>query len=222
MSSASPIGVFIAPVTPLQQNCTTVWCAKTKKAAVIDPGGGLDQILAEIARRGLTLEKIWVTHGHLDHAGGTAALQEATGCPIEGPHPDDAFWIDDIATSGARWGLPEARSFTPDRWLEDGDRVTLGETEFEVYHCPGHTPGHVIFFHRQARFAQVGDVLFQGSIGRTDFPRGNYKDLIDAITGKLWPLGGDVRFVPGHGPMSTFGQERKTNPFVADEVLADQ
>ncbi|MDB5428129.1 MAG: glyoxalase family protein, partial [Phenylobacterium sp.] len=154
------------------------------------------------------------------HAGGTAALKEATGVPIEGPHPDDAFWIDQIDASGAKWGMPEARSFTPDRWLQDGDKVTLGETEFEVYHCPGHTPGHVIFFHREARFAQVGDVLFQGSIGRTDFPRGNHADLIAAITGKLWPLGDDVRFVPGHGPMSSFGQERRTNPFVADAVLS--
>jgi glyoxylase-like metal-dependent hydrolase (beta-lactamase superfamily II) len=217
-----PIRALIAPVTPLQQNCTIVWCTKTKKAAIIDPGGEVDRLMAALDEQGLTLEKIWITHGHLDHAGGTAALKERTGCPIEGPHPDDQFWIDDIGTSGAKWGMPDARTFTPDRWLQDGDKVTLGETEFEVIHCPGHTPGHVIFFHREARFAQVGDVLFQGSIGRTDFPRGNYKDLIDAITGKLWPLGEDVRFVPGHGPMSTFGQERKTNPFVADDILADQ
>jgi len=216
-----PIRALVAPVTPLQQNCTIVWCARTKKAAIIDPGGEVPRLLAALKEHDLTLEKIWVTHGHLDHAGGTAALKEATGAPIEGPHPDDAFWIDDIGTSGAKWGMPDARSFTPDRWLGDGDVVTLGETEFEVIHCPGHTPGHVIFFHRQARFAQVGDVLFQGSIGRTDFPRGNYQDLIDSITRKLWPLGDDVRFVPGHGPMSSFGQERKTNPFVADDVLSD-
>jgi len=216
-----PIRAMIAPVTPLQQNCTIVWCTKTNKAAIIDPGGEVDKLMGALKEHGLTLEKIWITHGHLDHAGGTAAIKELTGAPIEGPHPDDQFWIDDIGASGAKWGMPEARSFTPDRWLHDGDRVSLGETEFEVIHCPGHTPGHVVFFHRQARFAQVGDVLFQGSIGRTDFPRGNYKDLIDAITGKLWPLGDDVRFVPGHGPMSSFGQERKTNPFVADDVLAD-
>lgn len=219
---ALPIRALIAPVTPLQQNCTIVWCVKTKKAAIIDPGGEVPRLMAALKEHGLTLEKIWITHGHLDHAGGTAALKELTGCPIEGPHPDDQFWIDDIGASGAKWGMPDARTFTPDRWLQDGDVVTLGETEFEVIHCPGHTPGHVVFFHREARFAQVGDVLFQGSIGRTDFPRGNYKDLIDAITGKLWPLGEDVRFVPGHGPMSTFGQERKTNPFVADEVLSDE
>jgi hydroxyacylglutathione hydrolase len=219
-ASTPPIRALIAPVTPLQQNCTIVWCARTLKAAIIDPGGEVPRLLAGLTQHGLSLEKIWVTHGHLDHAGGTAALKAATGVPIEGPHPDDSFWIDDIETSGARWGMPDAKTFTPDRWLADGDTVQLGETEFEVIHCPGHTPGHVIFFHRQARFAQVGDVLFQGSIGRTDFPRGNHADLIHSITQKLWPLGDDVRFVPGHGPMSTFGDERRTNPFVADAVLA--
>jgi hydroxyacylglutathione hydrolase len=216
-----PIKALIAPVTPLAQNCTIVWCAKTRKAAIIDPGGEVPRLLEALKAHDLTLEKIWITHGHLDHAGGAAALQAATGAPIEGPHPDDAFWIEDIGQSGARWGMPDAKSFTPDRWLADGDVVTLGETQFEVFHCPGHTPGHVVFFHREARFAQVGDVLFQGSIGRTDFPRGNHGDLIASITGKLWPLGDDVAFVPGHGPMSTFGQERKTNPFVADAVLAE-
>ena len=217
-----PIRALIAPVTPLQQNCTIVWCAKTRKAAIIDPGGEVQRLLAALKEHDLTLEKIWITHGHLDHAGGTASLKDITGVPIEGPHPDDAFWIDQIDASGAKWGMPEARGFTPDRWLHDGDVVTLGETQFEVLHCPGHTPGHIIFFHREARFAQVGDVLFQGSIGRTDFPRGNHQDLIDAITSKLWPLGEDVQFVPGHGPMSTFGQERKTNPFVSDMALAGE
>ncbi len=215
-----PIRALIAPVTPLQQNCTIVWCAETMKAAIIDPGGEVPRLMQVLADQGLTLEKIWITHGHLDHAGGAAALKALTGVPIEGPHPDDAFWIDQIEASGAKWGMPEAKGFTPDRWLHDGDVVTLGETQFEVYHCPGHTPGHVIFFHREARFAQVGDVLFQGSIGRTDFPRGNHAQLIAAITGRLWPLGDDVAFVPGHGPMSTFGQERKTNPFVADDILS--
>jgi len=218
--SDPPIRALIAPVTPLAQNCTIVWCVKTKKAAIIDPGGEVPRLLQALSDNGLTLEKIWITHGHLDHAGGTAALKAATGAPIEGPHRDDAFWIEQMDGDGARWGMPEARSFIPDRWLENGDVVTLGETEFEVYHCPGHTPGHVVFFHRQARFAQVGDVLFQGSIGRTDFPRGNHQDLIEAITGRLWPLGDDVRFVCGHGPMSSFGAERRTNPFVADQVLA--
>ncbi|HWA61268.1 MAG TPA: MBL fold metallo-hydrolase [Caulobacteraceae bacterium] len=216
-----PIRALVVPVTPLQQNCTIVWCAKTKKAAIIDPGGEVPKLLAVLKQQGLTLEKIWITHGHLDHAGGTAALKAATGVPIEGPHPDDQFWIDDIGKSGARWGMPDAQSFTPDRWLQDGDVVTLGETQFEVYHCPGHTPGHVVFFHREGRFAQVGDVLFRGSVGRTDFPKGNFQDLVASITGKLWPLGDDVTFVPGHNELSTFGFERKTNPFVADEVLED-
>lgn len=222
MSASSPIGLFIAPVTPLQQNCTTVWCTRTNKAAIIDPGGSIDAILAEIARRGLTLEKIWVTHGHLDHAGGTAELKEKTGCPIEGPHPDDQFWIDGIEQQGKAYGMPEARGFTTDRWLFDGDTVTLGETTWEVIHCPGHTPGHVVFFSREAGFAQVGDVLFQGSIGRTDFPRGNLDDLLGAITGKLWPLGDHVRFVPGHGPMSSFGDERRSNPYVSDAAIANR
>ena len=217
-----PIRAVIAPVTPLQQNCTIVWCAKTRKAAVIDPGGEVERVLGVLKDQGLELEKIWVTHGHMDHAGGTAALKEATGVPIEGPHPDDQFWIDGIAAAGQQYGMPEARPFTPDRWLGDGDVVELGETTFQVRHCPGHTPGHVIFFHPEARFAQVGDVLFQGSIGRSDFPRGNYGDLVRSITNKLWPLGDDVQFVPGHGPMSTFGAERRSNPFVSDAALAEQ
>lgn len=220
--SDAPIGAMIAPVTPLQQNCTIVWCTKTKKAALIDPGGEAPRLLAAIAELGLTLDRIWVTHGHTDHAGAVQTIREQTGVPVEGPHRDDQFWIDRIEETGRRYGIPDAQAFSPDRWLENGDVVTLGETTWEVFHCPGHTPGHVVFFHREAGFAQVGDVLFQGSIGRTDFPRGNHQDLIDAITGKLWPLGDHVQFVPGHGPMSTFGQERKTNPFVADRVLASE
>ena len=219
-AAASPINAVIIPVTPLQQNCTLVWCAKTLKAAVIDPGGEAPRLLAGLEQYGLTLEKIWITHGHMDHAGGAAALKAATGVPIEGPHRDDLFWIQNIEESGRMYGMPDAQVFSPDRWLEDGDRVTLGQTEFEVRHCPGHTPGHVVFFHREARLAQVGDVLFQGSIGRTDFPKGDLGQLIASITGKLWPLGDDVAFVPGHGPMSTFGQERRTNPYVSDAALA--
>jgi len=219
-AAASPINAVIVPVTPLQQNCTLVWCAKTLKAAVIDPGGEAPRLLAGLEQYGLTLEKIWITHGHMDHAGGAAALKAATGVPIEGPHRDDLFWIQNIEESGRMYGMPDAQVFSPDRWLEDGDRVTLGQTEFEVRHCPGHTPGHVVFFHREARLAQVGDVLFQGSIGRTDFPKGDLGQLIASITGKLWPLGDDVAFVPGHGPMSTFGQERRTNPYVSDAALA--
>ena len=219
MSDQPPIRAVIAPVTPLQQNCTIVWCAKTQKAAVIDPGGEVPRLMKALEDQGLTLEKIWITHGHMDHAGGAAELKRLTGVPIEGPHKDDQFWIDRIQESGEMYGIPEARIFVTDRWLDDGDVVTLGETQFEVLHCPGHTPGHVIFFNREARFAQVGDVLFKGSIGRTDFPRGNHQDLLDAITSKLWPLGDDVQFVPGHGPMSTFGAERRSNPFVGDLAI---
>ncbi|WP_292257661.1 MBL fold metallo-hydrolase [Brevundimonas sp.] len=219
MSTASPIGVFVVPVTPLQQNCTVVWCAATNRAAVIDPGGSVDAILAEIARRGLTLDRIWITHGHLDHAGGAAEMQEKSGVDIWGPHPDDQFWIDGIPQQGQMYGLPEARSFTPTRWLGDGDTVSLGETTWDVVHCPGHTPGHVVFINRAARFAQVGDVLFNGSIGRTDFPRSDHQALLDSVTKKLWPYGDDITFVPGHGPTSTFGAERRTNPFVSDRAL---
>jgi glyoxylase-like metal-dependent hydrolase (beta-lactamase superfamily II) len=215
-----PIRALVAPVTPLRQNCTIVWCVKTLKAAIIDPGGDVARLLDILNQQGLTLEKIWITHGHLDHAGGAAALKAATGAVIEGPEKQDKFWIDQIAASGAKWGMNDAQGFTPDRWLEDGDRVSLGDTEFEVYHCPGHTPGHVIFFHRQGRFAQVGDVLFAGSIGRTDFPKGDYGQLIRSIVTKLWPLGEDVTFVPGHEQISTFGAERRSNPFVSDEALA--
>ncbi|WP_295209205.1 MBL fold metallo-hydrolase [uncultured Brevundimonas sp.] len=216
---ASPIGVFVTPVTPLQQNCTTVWCTATKKAAVIDPGGSVDAVLGEVTRRGLTLDQIWITHGHLDHAGGAAEMQEKTGVQITGPQKADQFWIDRIVESGRIYGLPDARPFTPDRWLEDGDTVTLGETTWDVRHCPGHTPGHVIFFNRAARFAQVGDVLFKGSVGRTDFPMSDPPALIRSVIDKLWPLGDDVTFVPGHGPISTFGEERRTNPFVSDAAL---
>ena len=215
-----PIKAVIAPVTPIQQNCTIGWCTKTNKAAVFDPGGEVPRLLAALKQYGLTLEKIWITHGHLDHAGATEALRQATGAVVEGPHKDDAYWIDRIEESSRKYGFEGGQGFVPDRWLEDGDVVKLGETEFEVRHTPGHTPGHIIFFHREARFAQVGDVLFQGSIGRTDFPRGDFAQLINAIVTRLWPLGDDVAFVPGHGPMSTFGQERRTNPYVADAVLA--
>ena len=151
---------MIVPVTPIEQNCTIIWCTKTKKAAVIDPGGSVDAVMGEVTRRGLTLEQIWITHGHLDHAAGAAEMSEKSGAPIVGPHPDDQFWIDDLPVHGQRWGIPDARTFTPTRWLADGDTVELGDTVWEVAHCPGHTPGHVIFFNRAARFAQVGDVLF--------------------------------------------------------------
>jgi glyoxylase-like metal-dependent hydrolase (beta-lactamase superfamily II) len=214
-----PMKAAILPVTPLQQNCSLIWCTKTMKGALIDPGGDLDKLKAAVAQSGVTLEKLLVTHGHIDHCGQTGILAKELGLPIEGPHEDDRFWIDRLGEDGARYGI-QGEVFEPDRWLNDGDQVTVGELILDVIHCPGHTPGHVVFFHEPSRFAIVGDVLFQGSIGRTDFPMGNHQDLINAITQKLWPLGEDVMFIPGHGPTSTFGRERKTNAFVSDMALS--
>jgi glyoxylase-like metal-dependent hydrolase (beta-lactamase superfamily II) len=187
---------------------------------VIDPGGDLDRVKEALRVEGVTLEKVLLTHGHLDHASGATKLAREFGVPIEGPHKDDAFLLDELGRNAKRPGFGDAENCTPTRWLKDGDTVTVGEAVFGVRHCPGHTPGHVVFFHEGARVAFVGDVLFQGSIGRTDFPRGNYQQLIDSITQRLWPLGNDMAFVPGHGPMSTFGRERLTNGYVADEALA--
>ncbi len=204
----------IVPVTPFQQNATVLWCEETRRAAVCDPGGDLPLILRVVEREGLTLEKILVTHGHIDHAGGVADLAEQCGIPVEGPHADDRFWIDGMPEQSRMFGFPKVRAFTPDRWLQDGDRVTVGKVVLDVIHCPGHTPGHVVFHQPESRLALVGDVLFQGSIGRTDFPKGDYEALIASIRGRLFPLGDDVEFIPGHGPMSTFGEERRYNPFV--------
>ncbi len=189
------------------------------KGAFTDPGGDLDRLKAVAEAQRVEVEKLLLTHGHIDHCGAAAILAEDLGVPIEGPHEADRFWISRLEDDGRAFGI-QGRPFEPDRWLDDGDRVSVGKVELDVYHCPGHTPGHVVFHHPPSKLAIVGDVLFQGSIGRTDFPMGNHQDLIDAITGKLWPLGDDTHFVPGHGPMSTFGQERRTNPFVADRVLA--
>ena len=206
----------VIPVTPFEQNCTLLWCTETHKAAVVDPGGDLDRILAAAEDEGVILEKILLTHAHIDHAGGTAELAKSAGLPIEGPHKDDNFWIQGLAMQAQMFGFPAPEVFTPNRWLEDGDTVTVGNETLEVLHTPGHTPGHVVFFHRASKLAQVGDVLFNGSIGRTDFPKGDYNTLIHSIREKLFPLGDDVSFICGHGPMSTFGQERATNPFVSD------
>ena len=208
----------IMPVTPLQQNCSLIWCTKTMKGALVDPGGDLAKLKAGVAKAGVTLEKILITHGHLDHCGMAGVLAKELGLPIEGPEEADRFWIARLDDDAGRWGV-EAQVFEPDRWLKDGDTVTVGELVLDVVHCPGHTPGHVVFVHRPSRFAFVGDVLFKGSIGRTDFPMSDHQSLIDAITQKLWPLGDDITFVPGHGPVSTFGAERQTNPFVADMAL---
>lgn len=210
-----PLRAAIVPVTAFEQNCSLLWCTKTMRGVLVDAGGDLDRLKLAIQRAGITVEKLLVTHGHMDHCGMTGVLARDLGVPIEGPHQDDLFWIESLDDPSKRYGL-EGESFTPDRWLHDGDTVTFGEIEMQVIHCPGHTPGHVVFFHEPTRLAVVGDVLFQGSIGRTDFPRGNHADLIASITERLWPLGNDVTFIPGHGPTSTFGHERLTNPFVAD------
>lgn len=215
----APLRAAIIPVTAFQQNCSLVWCSKTMRGVLVDPGGDLDKLKQAVEKAGVILEKILLTHGHADHCGQAGMLAEELGIPIEGPHEADRFWIARLEDDAPRFQM-EAKSFEPSRWLVDGDTVSFGEVEMEVLHCPGHTPGHVVFFHRQANFAFVGDVLFQGSIGRTDFPMSNHQDLINAITGKLWPLGDGVTFVPGHGATSTFGQERATNPHVGDAALA--
>lgn len=211
------IKVAIVPVTPYQQNCSILKCEATGRAAIVDPGGEIDRLLDALKQMDADVEKILLTHGHMDHCAASAELRQRLSIPIEGPHREDAFWIDQLPESCRMMGLPPAEAFEPDRWLEDGDTVTVGEQTLRVFHCPGHTPGHVVFLHEGQRLAWVGDVLFQGSIGRTDFPRGDHALLISSIRNKLFPLGDEITFIPGHGPTSTFGQERATNPFVADE-----
>jgi glyoxylase-like metal-dependent hydrolase (beta-lactamase superfamily II) len=209
----------VVPVTPFQQNCSVIWCDRTRAAAIVDPGGDLDRVLAVVAANKLELQKILLTHAHIDHAGATAELSRQRALPIEGPHPGDRFWIEALAEQAAMFAFKPAEAFEPTRWLGQGDRVELGELTLHVRHCPGHTPGHVVFFNEAARFALVGDVLFRGSIGRTDFPGGDHATLIRSIRENLFPLGDDVRFLPGHGPMSTFGAERRSNPYVADHLF---
>ncbi|MGK3274496.1 MBL fold metallo-hydrolase [Comamonas kerstersii] len=204
------------PVTAFQQNCSLVWCDQTQEAAVIDPGGDLEAIEWEFDRLGLQLKAIWVTHAHIDHAGGVADLADKYQLDIIGPHEGDQFWIDGLAQQGAMFGFPPSRSFVPTRWLHDGDTVQIGKETLQVRHCPGHTPGHVVFHAPQIERCFVGDVLFAGSIGRTDFPQGNHQQLIDSIVHRLWPMGDATVFIPGHGPESSFGRERKTNPYVGN------
>ena len=203
----------IIPVTPFQQNCAVLWDEDTKQALVVDPGGDVDRILAAIEQAGVTVERILLTHGHLDHAGGAAGLAEALRVPVEGPHERDAFLLEGIAAQAAEYGF-DARNVTPDRWFREGDSVSIATHRFDILHCPGHTPGHIVFVNQAARFAVLGDVLFQGSVGRTDFPYGDHDDLITAIKTKLLPLGDDFSFVCGHGPGSTIGAERLNNPFL--------
>lgn len=204
------------PVTPFQQNCSLVWCDLTHEAALIDPGGELPRLLAAVQRRGLQLRQILLTHAHIDHAGGAGALARETGLPIVGPHEGDRFWIDALAQQSAMFGFPPAERFEPTRWLADGDTVAVGRSVLAVRHCPGHTPGHVVFHSAEAKLAFVGDVLFAGSIGRTDFPGGDFDTLVASIRERLWPMGDDTTFVPGHGAESRFGDERRHNPFVRD------
>ncbi|HEX5388790.1 MAG TPA: MBL fold metallo-hydrolase [Burkholderiaceae bacterium] len=202
------------PVTPFQQNASIVWCDETREAAVIDPGGDLDHLLAEAQRLDVKLVQIWLTHAHIDHAGGTAELAKRLNLPIIGPHPGDQFWIDGLPQQSVMFGFPPAGHFTPTRWLADGDTVQIGHCTLNVRHCPGHTPGHVVFHSPDIQRAFVGDVLFAGSIGRTDFPQGDHDTLIASITQRLWPMGDDTVFIPGHGPESSFGRERRSNPYV--------
>lgn len=206
--------IAVVPVTAFAQNCTLFWCTVTGEGAVVDPGGDVERILAVAKEKGITLKQILLTHGHIDHAGASGALAKTLGIPIVGPQEEDAFWIEQLPGQSRMFGFPAVEAFMPDRWLHDGDKVQVGQEILEVLHCPGHTPGHVVFFHRQSQVAQVGDVLFQGSIGRTDFPRGDHGTLIRSIKQKLLPLGDEVTFIPGHGPTSTFGEERQYNPFL--------
>ena len=210
----------IIPVTPLAQNCSILVCDETQQDVVVDPGGDIERILGVVKKAGLTIEKVLLTHGHLDHAAAAGELAQQLGVKIEGPHEDDLYMIQMLPQQTISYGFPPAEAFVPDRWLHQGDTVTFGKQTLEVLHCPGHTPGHVVYFHRPGKFAVVGDVLFAGSIGRTDLPRGDHAALIHSIRDKLFPLGDDVEFIPGHGPNSTFGQERKTNPYVADGLFS--
>jgi len=207
------------PVTPLEQNCCLIWNDENMLGAVTDPGGDLEKIEDAISQMGVKLEKVLLTHGHLDHASAAGELAKKHGVKIEGPHRDDQFLIDDLPEQGAKYGMPSYDAFLPDRWLDDEDTVELAGLTLRVRHCPGHTPGHVVFIHEPSKLAIVGDVIFQGSIGRTDFPRGNHEQLISSIRDRLFPLGGEIAFVPGHGPMSTFEFEKKTNPFCSDMAV---
>ncbi|PSV40999.1 MULTISPECIES: MBL fold metallo-hydrolase [unclassified Photobacterium] len=208
----------IVPVTPFQQNCSIIWCDETNQAAIVDPGGDIEQLTKVVDELGLTVTQLILTHGHLDHVGGTAPLSQSLNVPVIGPHKDDEFWLQGLPRQSEMFGFPMTEAFEPTQWLNDGDEIHVGNQTLQVLHTPGHTPGHVILFSNDANVAFVGDVLFKGGIGRTDFPRGDHPTLINAIKTKLWPLGDDVTFVPGHGPLSTFGHERATNPFVADEM----
>ncbi len=204
----------VIPVTPFEQNCTLIWCEKTERAAVVDPGGDLDRILGFVGELGLTLEKILVTHAHIDHAGGVGELSQRLGLPIEGPHEEDRFWIEAMPEQSRAFGFPLAKTFEPNRWLKQDDVVHVGDAVLEVRHCPGHTPGHVVFYSASDKVALVGDVLFKGSIGRTDFPKSDHDALLESIRTQLFSLEDEVEFISGHGPLSTIGHEKRSNPFL--------
>ncbi|KAA6186353.1 MBL fold metallo-hydrolase [Thiohalocapsa marina] len=204
----------LIPVTPFAQNCTLLTCPVTRETAVVDPGGEVERIVAALEQDGLRPVAILLTHGHLDHVGGAPELAARLGLPIRGPHPDDAFWLQALPQQAQMFGLPQQPGFEPDQWLHQGDALQVGEQRLEVLHCPGHTPGHLVFHHQASRLAQVGDVLFRGGIGRTDFPRGDHAALLASIHDRLLPLGDDVTFIPGHGPAGKLGEERLTNPFL--------
>jgi len=212
----------IVPVTSFSQNCSIIWCDETMEGAFVDPGGDAEKLLATAEKLGVKITKILLTHGHLDHAGGAADIVDKLGLKIIGPHKEDKFWLDQIEEHANKYGMKGLRCCTPDEWLDDGDEVMVGNVKLSVLHTPGHTPGHVVLYNEASKVAFVGDVIFKGSIGRTDFPRGDLQTLLTAISTKLWPLGDDVTFVPGHGPLSTFGAERQTNPYVSDAALARQ
>ncbi len=206
------------PVTAFQQNCTLVWCDETHEAALVDPGGDIPKLIKAIEAEGVTLKKLLLTHGHLDHVGAAGLLREKTGCPIIGPQKADAFWLNALPAQSEMFGFAHTDVFTPDEWLEEGQTVSVGNVSFDIIHCPGHTPGHIVFYQADKKLALVGDVLFHGSIGRTDFPQGNHTDLIQSINNKLIPLGDDITFIPGHGPSSTFGHERVSNPYLTQPI----
>ncbi|WP_391528958.1 MBL fold metallo-hydrolase [Photorhabdus akhurstii] len=208
----------IIPVTAFMQNCTLIWNEESKEAAIVDPGGEAQKLIAEIERRGLKLTQILLTHGHFDHVGATVEVAKHFNVPIYGPHQEDAFWIEGLQAQSRMFGIEECPSFEPDRWLNEGDELRVGGVDLSVLHCPGHTPGHVVFVNHADKLIYMGDVLFKGGVGRSDFPRGNHQQLINSIKDKLLPLGDDYEFIPGHGPMSTLGYERQTNPFLQDEV----
>lgn len=209
-----PLQIAIVPVTPFQQNCSILWCTATNKAAVIDPGGDLPRIRSALEETKVEVEKVLLTHGHVDHAAAAKELADSLGVPIEGPHAADQFLIDDLPRNAAQYGFPPALSFTPDRYLSEGETVSVGDLTLEVLHVPGHTPGHVVFVHPQSQVAIVGDTLFQRSVGRTDFPYGNHDQLISGIVEKLLPLGDKMVCVPGHGALTSIGDERASNPFL--------